>query len=173
MVLRFFTARHSLSIPSGDTLAFLTPPEGGDLRGNNRIMIGLRTQAGDNVQRYRANSADWGPRIREFAPIGQGSTIAGQRTNWLKHPEFVNKNQIVQIAATQNSGVNELTTADALYIEFGDQELPAALMATVGKGHDMFITGIANNGAMPAGGQVQKIPRVDTPGIYFVKVIIA
>jgi len=150
MVLRFFSARHSLSVPTGTALTFLTPPVGGDIRGNDRILIGVRTQAGADAQRVRVTSPDWGPRQRQFPPLGQGGAVAGMRTTWLEYPEMLQKNQVARVAATHDNVGAQVQTYDLLYIEFGDNELPAGLLGTVGKGHDMFITGIAFNGSMPA-----------------------
>jgi len=148
-ILRWTSRRHSASIADGTAPLALTPPANGDSVGNSRLLIGVRTQAGADIQRILVNSPDWGPRSLEIPPIGQGGSIAGMRTDWLPHPQFIGKNQLVNYLATQNSGGAQTVTVDGMYIEYGEGMLPASIQATVAELTDMFFSGTANSGQMP------------------------
>jgi len=147
MVLRYFQALHSALIPTGTTLGLLAPPTGGDIRGNQRILYATMTQAGADIQRIRVDSPDWGARQLQLPPAGQDGAVAGMRTQYLEHPQLVNKNQTVNVNAAQNSGVNQTTIVILLYME-GD--IPAAVMAAVAEVHDLFFSGIDTPTVFPS-----------------------
>jgi len=147
MVLRFVTRRHSASIATGTPLLALTPPAGGDIRGNPRYLVAIRVAAGADMQRIFVSSPDWGARQLQVPPKGQGGGIAGLRTHFLEHPQLVNINQEVNVSATQDSAGAQTETVDLLYLE---GTIPAAILATVAKLHDMFLSGTATSGAFPS-----------------------
>lgn len=158
MVLRWVSTRHTANIATGAALQALAPPGAGDIRGNVRYLAGIRTQGGADAQRYQVTSPDWGARILEVPPQGQGGLVAGLRTTWLPYLQKVNVNQIVNAFATQNVGIAQVTTVDLLYLE---GTIPQILESSVGKLHCQFMTGTANAGVMPGAGAPTAAQRLN------------
>lgn len=147
MVLRFQTSRHTGTIIQ-DELTFLAPPEGGDVAGNGRLLMGVRSQVGANKIRSQVSTSDWGPRVYETMPKGQGGAIDGLRTDWLLHPQFIKKNQTIRLAEQQDSAGVQAQVTDLLYIE--SDNFPKALMDSAAEITALFFGGTASIGEFGA-----------------------
>jgi len=148
MVLRYVSVVHSASIAQ-NLLLNLTPPAGGDIRGNPRYLAGVHVTAGDDTIRVHVSSPDWGPRVYDSPPMGVGGAIDGLGQDNPFHLMKVSNNQEVNVACQQDSLGAQTVSVRLTYLE---GTLPAQLAGMVGELTTLFFEGFAS--AAPGFGSV-------------------